>query len=61
MVRLENLCKTFVMSGRRKQIADNINATFPTGASVALLGQNGAGKSSLLRIIAGTMNPTSGR
>ena len=61
MVRLENLCKTFVMSGRRKQIADNINATFPTGASVALLGQNGAGKSSLLRIIAGTMDPTSGR
>lgn len=61
MVRLENLCKTFVMSGRRKQIADCLNATFPTGASVALIGQNGAGKSSLLRIIAGTMNPTSGR
>ena len=61
MVRLENLTKTFVMSGRRKRIAHNINATFPTGASVGLLGKNGAGKSSLLRIIAGTMDPTSGR
>ena len=61
MIRLENLSKTFVMKGRRKQIANNINATFPTGATVALLGQNGAGKSSLLRIIADTMDPSEGR
>ena len=61
MIRLENLSKTFVMKGRRKTIAENVNVTFPSGACVALLGQNGAGKSSLLRIIAGTMHPTSGR
>lgn len=61
MIRLENLSKTYVLEGRRKTVADNINAVFPTGVSVALLGRNGAGKSSLLRMISGAMLPSSGR
>ncbi len=61
MVRLENLSKVYVVNGRRKCVARNINAVFPTGVAVGLLGRNGAGKSSLLRMIAGTMDPTSGR
>lgn len=55
MIAIKNLCKTFVLKGARKTIADNISVTFPTGASVALLGRNGAGKSSLLNMIAGTL------
>ncbi|MDO5657963.1 MAG: ABC transporter ATP-binding protein [Paracoccus sp. (in: a-proteobacteria)] len=61
MIRLENLSKAYVTRRSRKVVADNINAEFPTGSSVALLGRNGAGKSSLLRMIAGTMKPSSGR
>lgn len=61
MIQLENLSKTFVMRGQRKVVADRINVTFPTGVSVALLGRNGAGKSSLLSMIAGFLNPDSGR
>jgi len=61
MIRLIDLCKTYRVNGVPTVVADNINATFPTGASVALLGRNGAGKSSLLRMIAGTMAPTRGR
>jgi capsular polysaccharide transport system ATP-binding protein len=61
MIRLVNLTKTYSIGGERKTVADGINAVFPTGVSVGLLGRNGAGKSSLLRMIAGTMNPTSGR
>jgi len=61
MIRLENICKTFVLRGRRKIIAQNLSMTFPKGKAVALLGRNGAGKSTLLKIIAGTMRPDSGR
>lgn len=60
MIRLQNLTKTYVLEGRRKTVADNITAVFPTGVSVGLLGRNGAGKSSLLRMISGAMLPTSG-
>ena len=61
MIRLENLTKAYRLKGRMTVVADRLNAVFPTGASVALLGRNGAGKSSLLRMIAGTMAPSSGR
>lgn len=60
MIRLRNLTKTYVLDGRRKTVADNINAVFPTKVAVALLGRNGAGKSSLLRMVSGAMLPTSG-
>ena len=61
MIRLENICKTHVMMGRRKIVARNIHVTFPAGVSVGLLGRNGAGKSTLLQMIAGTMDPDRGR
>lgn len=60
MIRLENLNKTYVVNGVHKVVADQITAAFPTGKSIGLLGRNGAGKSSLLRMIAGTMDPDSG-
>ncbi|MDZ4096721.1 MAG: ABC transporter ATP-binding protein [Paracoccaceae bacterium] len=61
MIRLENLSKTFNVEGTRKVVANRVNALFPTGVAVGLLGGNGAGKSTLLQIIAGTMTPSSGR
>lgn len=61
MIRLENVTKTFVLDGKVKTVARNLNVVFPTGKSVALLGRNGAGKSTLLQMIAGTQLPTSGR
>lgn len=61
MIRLDGLTKIYKLNGRQKVVADSIDATFPSGVSVALLGRNGAGKSSLLRMISGEMLPTSGQ
>jgi len=61
MIELRNLSKTFHLRGTHKAVARNLNVVFPSGVSVALLGRNGAGKSSLLKMIAGTMDPDRGR
>jgi len=60
MIELRNICKTFVLNGRRQVVADNISAVFPDQRAVAILGRNGAGKTSLLKMLAGTMDPDSG-
>ena len=41
-------------------MADNISVDFEPGKVIGLLGRNGAGKSSLLRMVAGTMRQDSG-
>lgn len=61
MVVLEHLYKRFKVRGEEKVVANNINAVFPTGSATALLGRNGAGKSTMMKMIAGTQKPTSGR
>ena len=61
MIELRNLCKTYTLNGISKTVARDLSFTFPSGECVGLLGRNGAGKSSLLRMIAGTMNPDSGQ
>ena len=60
MIRLIDVSKTYYADGIANTVADRVNLTFPTGASVALIGRNGAGKSSLLKIISGTMRPSRG-
>jgi len=39
----------------------NVSATFPAGSSTVILGENGAGKSTVLRIVAGLITPTRGQ
>lgn len=60
MIKLTNINKTFILNGRSKTVAKDINVTFPSGVSIGLLGRNGAGKSTLLDMIAGTQLPTRG-
>lgn len=55
-----------IMKGVENQIVyvrslSDINLKFETGERVALLGKNGAGKSSMLRLLAGIYFPTKGR
>lgn len=60
MIHLQDVTKAYETSGHVELVADRITATIPSGARLAVLGRNGAGKSSLLRMIAGTMEPDSG-
>lgn len=60
MITFNNVSKTYRLQGKSKVIAKDINAIFPDGTCIALLGRNGTGKSSLLRMISGTMRPDRG-
>lgn len=60
MIRLENVQKSFWTRDGRKYVARDITQTFPSGVSVALLGRNGAGKSTMMQMISGAMRPDSG-
>ncbi|MDZ7897146.1 MAG: ABC transporter ATP-binding protein [Arcicella sp.] len=57
MIQIKNLSFEY---GKRKQVFRNLNLTLTQGNVYGLLGKNGAGKSSLLRNIAGLLFPTSG-
>ena len=60
-VVLEGVSKTFRSNGVKTLVAKNISVEFPARHCVALLGRNGAGKSSLLQMIAGISQPVEGR
>ena len=60
MIELRNVSKSYYLGGATKTVARNISFVFPTGTSIALLGRNGSGKSSMLSMIAGTIEADSG-
>ncbi|PII84194.1 sugar ABC transporter ATP-binding protein [Leucobacter sp. OLJS4] len=58
--------ETFIASLRRKPLSSDFNAldgisiSVPEGQSVALLGRNGSGKSTTLKLLSGVMSPDQG-
>ena len=56
MISINNLSVEF----SAKSLFDNINYVINKRDRIALVGKNGAGKSTMLKIIAGLQNPTSG-
>lgn len=56
LVKCNNLCKEF----DNKQILKNVNLTIPKGKIIGLLGKNGMGKTTLLKLINDLLTPTSG-
>jgi len=57
MLRITDL--TYRIAGRT--LFDGAGAVIPDGHKVGLVGRNGTGKSTLLRLIAGTLTPDGGR
>jgi len=61
MIKLENVTKYFKIKYEKKYILKNITMTIPENTNVGILGVNGAGKSTFLRMLGGIDFPNSGR
>lgn len=60
MIRLVGVTKSFPTPRGRKFVARDVTAVFPKGQAIALMGRNGAGKSTMLQMISGSVPPDSG-
>lgn len=61
MIQLSNVYKFYKTEANRKVILDHVSAVFEQGCSYGILGFNGAGKSTTMRLLAGTEMPNSGK
>ncbi len=61
MIELDRVSKAYRTDGQPKTVLDCVSVAFEPGHSYALLGVNGAGKSTTLRLVAGIELPNSGR
>ncbi len=61
LIRFENVTKIYRVMGQRRTVLERVSFTLRPGISYGILGINGAGKSTTMRIIAGTEEATRGR
>ena len=61
MITLDRVCKTYRTGEGRRVVLNNASAEFPTGCNVGILGANGVGKSTLIRLLAGSELPDRGK
>jgi capsular polysaccharide transport system ATP-binding protein len=59
-LELLDVHKSYPMNVGRKQVLRGVNAAFHKGERVGILGRNGTGKSTLVRILAGIEAPSRG-
>ena len=61
MIIIDHVTKYYTINFRRKMVLDGVSVAFNPRRSYGLLGQNGAGKSTFLRLVSGSEEPNSGR
>ncbi|MGF6742037.1 ABC transporter ATP-binding protein [Paraburkholderia atlantica] len=61
MIELKQVCKDYHTRQGRRRVLDGINLRVNAGEKIGILGRNGAGKSTMIRMISGAELPTSGR
>ena len=59
-IKLNNLVKTYTGSDQSFHALSNINLTIKSGEFIIICGKSGSGKSTMLNMISGIDNPTSG-
>lgn len=60
MIYIENVTKQYGTRQGLVTVLDDVNLTISPGEKVGILGRNGAGKSTIIRLISGAERPTSG-
>jgi ATP-binding cassette subfamily B protein len=58
-IRFEHV--SFKYPGTDRVVLDDVDVEFPAGSVVAIVGENGAGKSTMVKLLAKMYEPTSGR
>lgn len=60
MIELNNINKVYETRGGKHKVLSNVNFVIHPGERVGILGRNGSGKSTMIRMISGAERPTSG-
>ena len=60
MIRIEHVTKRYGTRHGEVTVLDDVNLTIRPGEKVGILGRNGAGKSTMIRLISGAERPTHG-
>ena len=61
MIKLENITKEYITDAGTVKALNGINLSIPDGEIIAITGQSGSGKSSLMNVIGCLDTPTSGK
>jgi capsular polysaccharide transport system ATP-binding protein len=60
MIALKGVCKDYHTRQGRRRVLDQVNLCVNKGEKLGILGRNGAGKSTMIRMISGAELPTAG-
>jgi capsular polysaccharide transport system ATP-binding protein len=61
MIHIEHVTKQYGTRHGTVTVLDDVNLTIAPGEKVGILGRNGAGKSTIIRLISGAERPSAGR
>lgn len=61
MIEFQNISKAYKLGSGKKILLDDISFCFEQGVNIGILGVNGAGKSTILRLISGSEAPNKGK
>ena len=61
MIRLDSITKSYMTLRGRKVVFRDLSLDFPEGVNVGLIGRNGAGKSTMMRLLSSVDLPDAGK